>query len=160
MSTKYELGTVAMVKNQHGVWNRAILTLTAGGYAWRPGCADTFYHPNCEARPLVVIDPEDASGDVARLRDLLTEHGWLEQSSASSLPVILREYANPTPPIKEPIGLGAVVREGTGLWVLSRRGYGYPWRAVNGDDSRTRSWASFSPDVEVLHEGYTPEAQS
>lgn len=166
----HELGMVAMVKNQHGVWNRAILTLTAGGYAWRPGCADTFYHLNCEIRPLVVIDPEDAeqvealaaayANATSRSVDWDKRQKEDQERVVEELAAALKEYANPTPPKpEEPKGLGAVVESFEGsVWVRGHHTNRSPWvRSAFGDH---REWDAIPTPLTVLHPGYTPEAQS
>lgn len=171
----HELGMVAMVKNQHGVWNRAILTLTAGGYAWRPGCADTFYHPNLEVRPLAVIDPEDEA-QVQRLHDVFEAKWLVEHPRAHSayscnsgtcrtdvFQAAFREFASPTPPIEEPLDIGSVIADQDGrLWARVATGDpGGPWWTREGDGpddsmSYPHHWGDLSAR-EIRSEGYAGE---
>lgn len=119
-----------------------------------------------DLRRLVVIDPEDRE-QVERLYALMwrPERGEVAPTSddpiyaedVRDLTAALREFANPTPPIEEPTGLGAVVEDADGYqWVYS----GGP--QPSGD----RVW--YSPNlngtalyseiaaVRVLSEGVTP----
>lgn len=66
-----------------------------------------------DARPLVVIDPENEK-DVERLNRLYWDTVDAETAQAD-MQVALREFANPTPPRPdEPTGLGAVVEDDQG----------------------------------------------
>lgn len=113
----------------------------------RPGSINSIH-----ARPLVVIDPESV-GDLARLLDLVGKHGVTRTA--------LREYANPTPRIEEPIGLGAVVEDERGRrfvrqWTIPDPD-GQAWRQENGHG--LIAWCDFDP-VRVLSHGVTPEEAS
>jgi hypothetical protein len=115
------------------------------------------------ARPLVVIDPEDAEA-VERLVSLMTTAEVMKgYSFADGVRDALREFANPTPPKPdEPRGLGAVVRDSKG-YLYSR---GYPdqaddfvhvWHVVDRAANKPRSWWKWDEidAVEVLSEGVT-----
>lgn len=56
---EWKPGDVAMVRNEYGVWNRAICSVKPIGIVWQYGVSDSLAAINAEARPLVVIDPED-----------------------------------------------------------------------------------------------------
>jgi hypothetical protein len=59
---EWKPGDVAVVRNEYGVWNRAICTVGPSGDTWRFGVAPTEQPvKGSEAHPLVVIDPEDAA---------------------------------------------------------------------------------------------------
>lgn len=106
-------------------------------------------------RPLVVIDPEDRE-QVERLR--LGLFGTSSHAHGiEQMQQILREFANPTPRIEEPTGVGAVVLDDGGeQWVNLTRSNAHvrPW--VRLDDPY--EWRDFedisavrvlSPGVEV-----------
>lgn len=101
------------------------------------------------ARPLVVIDPEDAE-QVDTLTKALVEAAHLHGNFAVSDNGIhpdttaraLREFTNPTPRIEEPMGLGAVVEDDAGdllvrfrddeeAWHCSHTGTDFAWSDLN-----------------------------
>lgn len=102
--TTWKPGDVAIVLNQWDVWNVAICTLRAEhrGLWWRYGVSDSWDRiEDREARPLVVIDPDDHK-QVERLADLFTErhHSSQQSDTASehgvrSMQAALREFATP-----------------------------------------------------------------
>lgn len=78
-----------------------------------------------EARPLVVIDPEDRE-QVARLLDdywerVTSNYVLSVEQKRDAMQAALREFANPAPPKPaEPTGLGAVVEDAEGdFWVYT-----------------------------------------
>jgi hypothetical protein len=113
------------------------------------------------ARPLVIIDPEDAE-QVDRLRSLYVDEAvkrgamrpqfaGADELRRESFAAALREFANPTPPKpEEPTGLGAVVEDTNGVpWVRVSDGT-HRWRSsFTGGEYR---WSDFEP-VRVLSEG-------
>ena len=118
---------------------------------------------------LVVIDPEDRE-QVERLRVALVEAGAFRPvlNLVGEAHAILRReqvttalhaFANPTPPIFEPSGLGAVVLDSQGrIWVrYLRPGTSAPWVWSEApSDIESRSVWSAIPAVEVLSEGVAP----
>lgn len=108
-----------------------------------------------EARPLVVIDPEDRE-QVERLADLnerATPEGWVSPTDATNaMQAALREFADPTPPKPdEPTGLGAVIEDANGdLWVRLRPAE-WQWRRAD-DEGLFQGWHNISA-VRVLSPG-------
>lgn len=120
-----------------------------------------------DARPLVVIDPEDRE-QTARLADLFCEARWCHTAAGdsdecdpltrSAMREALAAFANPTPPKPpEPTGLGAVVEDASGhRWV--RAGLGVagadatPWQGVYPGPVERRHWRDIAA-VRVLSEG-------
>lgn len=124
----------------------------------------------CKPRAVAVIPIEDRE-QVERLRDLMDE-AWSKQNSdhgfipitqgkwqrGNALQDALRKYANPTPKIEEPTGLGAVVVDADGLrWTrYDTQGDGQPW-CCDGPGpqrpvERRFSWSDINA-VRVLSEG-------
>lgn len=114
--------------------------------------------PGADARPLVVIDPEDRE-QVERLTGCLAINGanandrnyWRETQAA------LREFANPTPPKPdEPTGLGAVVecRAVVYEWVRGIHAGGGEWFVIDsaGGCRGPHRFVNIDP-VKVLAEG-------
>lgn len=112
MSAEWKPGDVAMVT---GRWIRTedhserYAVRRAGGWISRASISIADWEVS-DARPLAVIDPEDAE-QVERLTDGLYggHHGGTVRVRAA-----LREFARPTPSIDEPRGLGAVVEDADG----------------------------------------------
>lgn len=139
-------GDVALVRNEFGVWNRAILSVRPGGMVWEFGVADSRAPEYAQSRPLVVLDPESPD-DVDRLADALTEHCG-EQAA-------LRSLLLPPKP-EEPQGLGAVVEDADGdLWIRTttdpEEHCGKPWQC----GPVHKHWQIVTA-VKVLSEGVTP----
>ena len=120
------------------------------------------------ARPLVVLDPENAD-DMRRLSDALRTvdtSGDLPEEPmtfhALKVRAALRELANPTPPKPdEPTGLGAVVESADGdHWIrhclptCEDGAACIPWRRVS--DCLTACYGEIRA-VRVLSEGVVPE---
>lgn len=106
--SKWKPGDVALVLNEFGVWNTAIRVVGRPDY-WQYGVSDATAHMGADARPLVVIDPEDAE-QVERLMDIYFAIGRWNEDPTHDLRDALREFAGPTPAKpEEPQGLGAVV---------------------------------------------------
>lgn len=170
MSREWKPGDVALVQNEYGVWNTAILQVRPGGVRWTYGVAFADAPPTWPARPLVVIDPEDRE-DVERLRDLWDaahkeQQGFApspahKAARANGLQAALREFANPpSPKPEEPGGWLAVIEDDAGVeW--------YRWSVRPSD--RHRAWISVMDEgrcyptaysdiaaVKVLNEGVQP----
>jgi hypothetical protein len=111
-----------------------------------------------DARPLVVIDPEDREQVERLLRGYC---GWKSDPDeiknyphyVDEMRAALREFANPKPPKpEEPTGLGAVVEDAEGdLWVRCDAEDHGSWRRAN-DDALWRDYLSIDA-VRVLSEG-------
>lgn len=113
--------------------------------------------PEVTARPLVVIDPEDANA-VSRLIACLLRHGY-EFSRKADLTAALREFATPKPPKpEEPTGLGAVVEDADGaLWTRVERGEAEtrnPWYPATDPMMQPAEYADIDA-VRVLSEGWS-----
>ena len=116
-----------------------------------------------DARRLVVIDPEDAE-QVERFREIASrwaddvpyDDGPGDLNYTTAMQAALREYANPTPRIEEPQGLGAVVEDAEGrLWV--RKGnteHGEDWSRQIANAWTGGGWDRIKA-VRVLSEGVT-----
>jgi hypothetical protein len=105
------------------------------------------------ARPVVVIDPEDAE-QVERLASALFDVcAYSATHSPIKLAAALREFARPTPPRpEEPTGLGAVVEDAEGKrWVRSVVTPARPWYTRN----KSKPWDEIVA-VRVLSEGVQP----
>lgn len=108
-------------------------------------------HVAATARPLVVIDPEDAH-QVGALADLFFQG---KNFSLESQMAALRDFANPTPPKPdEPLGLGAVVEDADGTKWLRHDSVAIHRRWLNTDDcdTRFRAWDEIAA-VKVLSAG-------
>ena len=164
MARDWQPGDVAMVRYKlMGEWRedarvRAEHPPLGGGVWWGPNgwIGDSTAK---EARPLVVIDPEDREA----AKRLLETYGrqftaWTPEldSNVTRLQAALREFANPTPPKPaEPTGIGAVVEAVyDNRFVRIDRG-NKAWRRVGDiDPSATCSWEDIDA-VRVLSEGVT-----
>lgn len=108
-----------------------------------------------DARPLVVIDPEDRE-QIKRLVDLYEGGVTLE----GDMQAALREFANPTPPKpEEPKGLGAVVEDADGVrWVRVNCQPFTPFREVTDNSGGYCQYRLFDniAAVKVLSEGVVP----
>ena len=161
---EWKPGDVAMVRtsamidgDKPGV--RAFFTLGGwasdlGGHApWREVRDDG------EARPLAVIDPENAE-EVERLVDLYWSVRKGDRTRISAMQAALREFADPKPPKpEEPTGLGAVVEVAKGSrWIrVWGAGVHQPWQGCEGDDEPDvrRHYGQIAV-IRVLSPGYTP----
>jgi hypothetical protein len=103
------------------------------------------------ARPLVVIDPEDAEQIKRLIACVETVCGRTATGRAySDMQAALREFADPKP--EEPTGLGAVVEDANAdLWVHSCQGGRAQWMRRN-NPSAWREWSEIDA-VRVLSEG-------
>lgn len=116
-------------------------------------------HVTALARPLVVIDPEDAEQVERLLLARWRASGFDTAESGPSSRVIdewqaaLREFADPKPRIEEPRGLGAVVADADGHKWTRANSQG-EWFCECGDEVFT-TWDEFTTATEVLSEGVT-----
>ena len=173
MTTKYEPGTVAKV-TVSVIVDPTVLAFRdsdhswrdAGGYTWwdtqdiwrREGRGDdgTGRGFVLDVHPLLVVDPQD---------DALTGAlHWAAKDTPRLFRERLAEFANQTPPVEEPEGIGAVVHASTREDGPRRI---FVSHHPDNDDDRTR-WVDVDGDwhgwvnllnPEVLSEGYTPEAK-
>ena len=109
-----------------------------------------------DARPLVVIDPENAEA-VERLVDLYWSVRKGDRTRISAMQAALREFADPKPPKpEEPTGLGAVVEDADGNeWTrFTRVKHGCAW-VRQTPEATYLSYREISA-VRVLSPGYTP----
>jgi hypothetical protein len=166
MAREWKPGDVAMVNNvcdpnePHaiamcvlpGVTGEAHFVLPSGVKVWGS---------TSEARPLVVIDPEDREA-VQHLANLFgTQPDCLANYGFDAMQAALREFANPAPPKpEEPTGLGAVVVDSNDVtWVLAGRDLPTTtpdnWRAFDGPC--VGDWQPYSriDARRVLSEGVT-----
>lgn len=158
MGREWKPGDVALVRNEHGIWNVAICTLRSSrhGYWWRYGVAESYAPITAEAHPLVVIDPEDRE-QVERLVDAyvtemsVDEHSGDHRGAVLKMQAALREFANPKPPKPvEPTGLGAVVEDVDGdRWVRTDDEGEFWWHPPS---RKSAKWAELRA-VRVLSEG-------
>lgn len=148
MSREWQPGDVAMVKVHVGHQE----TRVARGFDNRWHGQDGIYRLATDARPVVVIDPEDRE-QVTLLNELIQI-----QPQSDTRPLVdvlrdaLREFANPKPPKPvEPTGLGAVVEDEDGSLHVRTSGHIVnPWRSET--DGSSRSW-SLVAAVRVLSAG-------
>lgn len=110
-------------------------------------------------RPVAVIDPEDAD-IVEHLLGLVYESDHALTCGSGScnrdtLAAALREFANPTPAIEEPQGLGAVVEDAEGARWIRADASRMPWVSRFGGNLNQQRWSGLNP-VRVLSEGVTP----
>lgn len=110
-----------------------------------------------EVHPLVVIDPEDRE-QVERLANALWNYdGNMLTDLCSATEHALREFANPTPRIEEPTGLGAVVEDENGKRYVLRGTWSSNGKWVHADEAGFLGWADINA-VRVLSEGVPAEA--
>jgi hypothetical protein len=147
MKREWKPGDVAMIpfdnRDEIGIF-------IAGGWVTR----DTLKPlPFQDARPLVVIDPEDRE-QVERLCSHLLDIHWY--GDTDYMQAALRKFANPTPPRPdEPMGLGAVVEDAEGVrWIRVTGGDATPWARLGnvGYSPGWRHWSDITA-VRILSEG-------
>jgi hypothetical protein len=144
MSRGFKPGDVALVEGE------VMLRRTDG--RWEHGDQLRFPIYSDDARPLVVIDPEDRE-QVETLRiayhaQRMTATGG---TSFDDMQAALRSLVAPPKP-EEPQGLGAVVEDAEGtLWAYT--GEEYAWASNGG----ARHWHELDV-ARVLSDGWTPDA--
>lgn len=111
-------------------------------------------HYITDARPLVVIDPEDRE-QIKRLLRAFWCHGTDDCDDPQAMADGLRSMLEPPKP-PEPTGLGAVVEDANGiLWVrVTANGVSDAWKPNHSRTSRLE-WDSV-PAVKVRYSGVTP----
>ena len=157
MNETYPIGTIAVITPGD---EPAVLAFRMNGF-WatptRKRMVTTGDAAVTDARPLVVIDPEDRE-QVERL--MSTFHAqynmpWSSDSDAmhaDRMQAALREFATPTPKPEEPKGWGAVVEDDTGaMWTLYAPEAG-AW--INYREGK-RLWSGIDA-VRVVSEGVQP----
>lgn len=162
MSREWKPGDVVLVEGEGSAWIAIVRVSSSAGrpleFAYGNGGFDYVHDvaSGFDARPLVVIDPEDSEA-VERLANLLVEiQGQREHLAVwfTDMADALREFANPAPPKPdEPTGLGAVVEDEDGTpWVRCENVDLEPhWYARN----KKRDYADIAV-VRVLSEGVQP----
>lgn len=118
-------------------------------YAWGPSAI----------RPLVVIDPEDREQVERLTRIYYGDKDGGPTPHDDRMQAALREFANPTPPIEEPQGLGAVVIDANDhRWLRGNTDADdeEPWYS---DQFGWESWSEINA-TRVLSEGIPAEAKS
>ena len=159
MKREWKPGDVALVQNEYGVWNRAILQVRPGGNRWVYGVSWSEMTEDAPAAPMVVIDCGNVS-QIEHLRSLLAAQPMTQNVSFDAMQAALRELADPAPRIEEPTGLGAVVDadlqwdDGKGFgpakWASSEDG---SWVCLTDGHVGTRvPWPALV-NVRVLSEG-------
>lgn len=148
---KWKYGDVAMVVNYGG--EEKVVRYGHGHWVFVDG--STMPEGETNARPLVVIDPEDRE-QVERLGELFSSRRdrfvgvlWRDAMQAA-----LREFADPKPPRpEEPRNLGAVVEDAEGrVWLRGRRTLSFAdWIDASGEND-DRQWGSINA-VKVLSDG-------
>lgn len=147
----FKPGDVAMVENEFGVWNRAILQVHPTGRRWVYGVAhDSVPADGARALAVAAIDPGDVEA-VDRLTDLFNlalrglsdecERPWHAMRDA------LYGFANSTKP-EEPTGKFAEVINAEGMTYY--RTPGGAWR--RSSDDLERPWSHIDA-THVLSEG-------
>lgn len=144
------VGVGVVIAGDDGYWYSAAGRLNT---PWRPMSGRMLFQ---YLRPLAVIDYEDRE-QVERLLESLCGMSFAAHACGAftCLQAALREFANPTPKVEEPLGLGAVVEDDKGLlWI--RQGddrLGSPWYRRNSPGAaQQRCWAEIKA-VRVLSEG-------
>lgn len=148
---EWEPGDVALVRNEHGVWNRAICSVKPNGDVWQYGVADSTSPLGAEARPLVVIDPGALDMD-ALLWALDRWYTWSSLThEKAAIRVLFDQLAQPVKPT-EPQGLGAVVEDAEGKRYIRTADTDCrkPWSYANNYSDH--DWADIAA-VKVLSEG-------
>jgi len=157
VSREWKPGDVARITLSNGFVHPVALWNLSNGWLTR----DNVIHPAqvTDARPLVVIDPEDRE-QVERLLTSLQGMSFSAHACGAftCLQGALRSLLAPPRP-EEPTGLGAVVRYDGSEWVGLGVGYrGTRWLEIPQDDMaepRRYNWQDFPSGVEVLRDGWS-----
>jgi hypothetical protein len=148
-ASEWRPGDVAMVMCNDGVRRVALYYAHLQGPLWRFATGGMRDVEISDARRLVVIDPEDMVA-VAELATVMMAHGCRAEDA---LQTALREFADPSPRIEEPRGLGAVVEDAFGSrWVRCENADLEPhWYSRNKqkpwDDIRHEAVTILSPGI-------------
>jgi hypothetical protein len=160
---EWKPGDIAVVTEQPatiGAQREAFVAVKddKGWFAVDPGVGWFGNSDIVDARPLVLIDPEDRE-QVERLANAIWAYrGNIVSDLCSATEHGLREFANPTPPKpEEPLGLGAVVVDAEGrCWVRDTDNPGeLNWLSSPRGISPKRSRYATIAAVKVLSEGVT-----
>lgn len=123
---------------------------------WHLADRNTYLPMTVDARPLVVIDPDQIDDLAAALNESLDFRpgSVLAEAVAAALRDTISAFANPTPPKpEEPTGLGAVVEDAEGWrWVRRSTHPARPWTADTGTFQKSLDYADIDV-VRVLSEG-------
>jgi hypothetical protein len=123
---------------------------------WQYGVADSWAPITADARPLVVIDPEDREQVEQLAAACRTAFGWTcgpTENDTTATQAALRSLVTPPKP-PEPQGLGAVVEDAEGRrWVRGE----HAWTNL-GAKGIFLNWTAYADlaAVKVLSEGVTP----
>lgn len=151
-------GAVCLVRyaDSDGPWVVGIATTPYGNWRTQEHGAT---RQIAEARPLVVIDPEDHEQAAALDRAISTAYSNAKWGSDRVEPMqaALRSLITPPKP-DEPQGLGAVVEDQRGeLWVRDKTTTTVNhWKRARGEDGGSRYPYSHIAAVRVLSEGVQP----
>ena len=151
-----------------GQWKRGDVFVDEGGIRFTvidaehaiDGDGDDWYIESIDGiRPLLVIDPEDRE-QVERLARVYTDRRVnpnvcaVPSMVADRLQAALREFAQSEDP--EPMGLGAVVRDGNGAdWVRIQTIYSSPFLRRGANGTQLQKWADLPRPLTVLSPGWT-----
>jgi hypothetical protein len=124
MSRDWTPGDMAMVRLDPQTEIRVFWN----GQHWQ-GVKGVFYDLHVSARPLVVIDPEDAEAVERLCASFLMGNEGTSIGNVTDLQAALREFANPKP--AEPTGLGAVVEDSQGERWVRVAPFARSWRSEN-----------------------------
>lgn len=181
MSDNFKPGDVALIEaGCHANRRPAIRTGTPSNMGWaysdlRDGkstqnwTADT-HGTVSVVRPLAVIDPEDAhdieaictpdlrSGIEGILRVSIDDAQW--ERISEKMQAALREFADPTPKVEEPLGLGAVIEtnDGRRFVRVAGRDSRFPWVDAGKPADNAYNWVSHggldgATPLRVVNEG-------
>jgi hypothetical protein len=165
MSREWKPGDVAKIRVVAAITDPDCLGVrTPTGWTCFSDLADPHHHPDAVvvARPLVVIDPEDAEQIVA-LVDALAENGWTASRRNGARDALRGLIADPKP--EEPLVRAALVEDLNGaIWArqctrghdtdMSRAWIQVANGRVAGPRERERDWRDIAA-VRVLSEGVT-----
>jgi hypothetical protein len=165
--SEFKPGDVALLTDRDGESCVGVCYLAGDGceseYAararWATSNRDEVWSSLGDVRRLVVIDPEDAE-QAKRLLDILSASDLADDEpihaeDITEMQAVLREYANPTPRIVEPQGLGVVVNDRDGdVWVKHLNG---SWSCLMGPvGADVRTWDELCDQYGPISEGVTP----
>lgn len=152
MKREWKPGDVALVRNEHGIWNRAIRQVALPDGEWQYGVARATAPGDAEAHALIVLDPEDRE----KVRALADAAFPEVQGNTNRLQAALRSLvADPGP--EEPTGLGAVVSCDDGSTFVRTHLHRDGWtRAAFGGEPW--KWVDLPRPLTVFSPGWEPES--
>lgn len=153
---EFKPGDVALVENEYGIWNWAILQVRPRGNRWVYGVAWSDAPIGARVLPVVAIDPRNVSV-VEQLRATLAAQPMTQNVSFDAVQGALIQFADPKPRIEEPTGLGAVVEDAEGKrWIrTTTKTDRAAWDEVTDGPVGLNVWWVDVFAVRVLHEGVT-----